>query len=145
MNAPSVGGLASVIIPCWNHLKFTRKCVAALMRQTGPSWELIVINNGSSDGTGDYLAGVQDASPVPVTVIANATNRGFPAAINQGLQYARGEYLVLLNNDVVVTDGWLAQLIGLASMAVRTEREDELHRRVFTTESTEDTEKKECI
>jgi GT2 family glycosyltransferase len=43
-----------------------------------------------------------------VTVIANATNRGFPAAINQGLQYARGEYLVLLNNDVVVADdGWL--------------------------------------
>ena len=60
------------------------------------------------DGTAEYLAGVQDASPVPVTVIANATNRGFPAAINQGLEYARGEYLVLLNNDVVVTDGWLS-------------------------------------
>ena len=75
-----------------------------------PNWELIVVNNGSTDGTGDYLAGVQDASPVPVTVIANATNRGFPTAINQGLQFARGEYLVLLNNDVVVTDGWLRQL-----------------------------------
>ena len=58
----------------------------------------------------DYVAGVQDAASVPVTVIANATNRGFPAAINQGLQVARGEYLVLLNNDVVVTDGWLDQL-----------------------------------
>ena len=116
MNAPPVGGLASVIIPCWNQLEFTRKCVSALMRQTGPNWELIVIDNGSTDGTGTYLAGVQDASPVPVTVIANATNRGFPAAINQGLQYGRGEYLVLLNNDVVVTDGWLGQLIGLASI-----------------------------
>ena len=116
MNAPAVGGLASVIIPCWNQLEFTRKCVSALMRQTGPNWELIVIDNGSTDGTGTYLAGVQDTSPVPVTVIANATNRGFPAAINQGLQYARGEYLVLLNNDVVVTDGWLGQLIGLASI-----------------------------
>ena len=96
------------------------------MRLTGPSWELIVIDNGSTDGTGEYLAGVQDASPVPVTVIANATNRGFPAAINQGLQYARGEYLVLLNNDVVVTDGWLAQLIGLASIDRREARNPKL-------------------
>jgi O-antigen biosynthesis protein len=118
MSAPAVGGLASVIVPCWNQLEFTRKCIWALMRQTGPNWELIVIDNGSTDGTGSYLAGVQDASPVPVTVIANFTNAGFPAAINQGLQNARGEYLVVLNNDVVVTEGWLGQLIGLADIKV---------------------------
>ena len=52
---------------------------------------------------------------MPVTVITNATNRGFPAAVNQGLKAARGEYLVLLNNDVIVTDGWLEQLIGLVN------------------------------
>jgi GT2 family glycosyltransferase len=49
-------------------------------------------------------------------VIANATNLGFPAAINQGLKFARGEYLVLLNNDVVVTEGWLDQLVALANI-----------------------------
>jgi glycosyltransferase involved in cell wall biosynthesis len=114
MSAPTIGGLTSVIIPCWNQLEFTRQCVKSLIRRTAPRWELIVINNGSTDETGDYFAGVQDISPVPVTIIANATNRGFPAAINQGLQYARGESLVLLNNDVVVTDGWLEQLIALA-------------------------------
>ncbi len=105
--------LASVIVPCWNQLEFTRQCIAALMRCTRSPWELIVVNNGSSDGTGDYLAGVQDASAVPVTVIANSTNLGFPAAINQGLKYARGEYLMLLNNDAVVTEGWLEQLVAL--------------------------------
>ena len=52
---------------------------------------------------------------VPVTVVTNTTNLGFPAAINQGLRLARGEYLVLLNNDVVVTDAWLDQLIGLVN------------------------------
>ncbi len=108
--------LASVIVPCWNQLEFTRQCMAALMRCTCSPWELIVVNNGSTDGTGDYLAGVQDAAPVPVTVIANSTNFGFPAAINQGLKYARGEYLVLLNNDAVVTEGWLEQLIGLSAV-----------------------------
>jgi glycosyltransferase involved in cell wall biosynthesis len=123
MSAPAVGGLASVIVPCWNQLEFTRKRVAALMRQTGPNWGLLVVDNGSDDGTADYLSGVQDVSPVPVTVISNATNRGFPAAINQGLQYARGEYLVLLNNDVVVTEGWLGQLIGLANIKVERKHE----------------------
>jgi hypothetical protein len=59
---------------------------------------------------------------VPVTVVSNATNVGFPAAINQGLQQARGEYLVLLNNDVVVTDAWLDQLIALTT-AKRGEKE----------------------
>lgn len=93
MSTTAVGGLSSVIIPCWNQLQFTRKCIGALFRQTGPNWELIVVNNGSSDGTGDYLGGVQDVSPVPVTVVANGTNRGFPAAVNQGLQYAQGGVL----------------------------------------------------
>ncbi len=81
--------LASIIIPCWNQLEFTRYCVAALMRHTREPWELIVVNNGSTDGTKDYLAGVRDAAPVRVTGIDNATNRGFPAAINQGLKAAR--------------------------------------------------------
>jgi glycosyltransferase involved in cell wall biosynthesis len=115
MNRNAIGGLASIIIPCWNQLEFTRQCITALVRRTRRTWELIVIDNGSTDGTGTYLSGVQDAAAVPVTVIANTANRGFPAAINQGLQQARGEYLVLLNNDVVVTDAWLDQLTALAT------------------------------
>jgi O-antigen biosynthesis protein len=80
---------------------------------------LIVIDNGSTDETELYLAGVRDMAAVPVTVIRNTTNLGFPAAINQGLRVARGEYLVLLNNDVVVTDGWLDQLIALSGRDAR--------------------------
>ncbi len=110
------GRLASIIIRCWNQLEFTRVCLSALVRHTQPRWELIVMDNGSTDGTGTYPAGVQDAVPVPVTVVSNARNLGFPAAINQGLKAARGDYLVLLNNDAVVTDAWLDQLIALAEM-----------------------------
>ena len=114
MSDRSVIGLASIIVPCWNQVVFTRQCVAALRQHTRDPWELIVIDNGSTDGTGHYLAGVRDMSSVPVTVISNATNLGFPAAINQGLR-VRGEYLVLLNNDVVVVDGWLDQLVALVN------------------------------
>jgi GT2 family glycosyltransferase len=115
MNRNAIGGLASIIVPCWNQLAFTRQCVIALKNHTRPPWELIVIDNWSTDGTGAYLSGVQDAAAAPVTVIANGENRGFPTAVNQGLQQARGEYLVLLKNDVVVTDAWRDLLIALAT------------------------------
>ena len=65
----------SIIIPCFSQLEFTRHCLRALERHTRPAFELIVIDNGSTDGTGTYLSGVQDTSPVPVTVITNAVNR----------------------------------------------------------------------
>jgi glycosyltransferase involved in cell wall biosynthesis len=115
MSANSIPGLTSIIVPCWNQLEFTRQCIVALRNHTRPPWELIVIDNGSTDGTGAYLSGVQDAAAVPVAVIANGENRGFPAAVNQGLHQARGEFLVLLNNDVVVTDAWLDQLAALTT------------------------------
>jgi cellulose synthase/poly-beta-1,6-N-acetylglucosamine synthase-like glycosyltransferase len=65
MSATSVPGLASIIVPCWNQLEFTRQCVIALKNHTRPPWELIVIDNGSTDGTGAYLSGVQDSAAVP--------------------------------------------------------------------------------
>jgi O-antigen biosynthesis protein len=67
-NTPS--GLASIIVPCWNQLEFTRQCIAALRRYTRQTWELIFVNNGSTAGATDYVAGGQDDSRVPVTVIA---------------------------------------------------------------------------
>jgi GT2 family glycosyltransferase len=115
-------GLSSIIIPCWNQLEFTRGCLDALFRRTGSWYELIVIDNGSTDGTGAYLAGLRESVPVSMTVITNEANRGFPAAANQGLQAAKGEYLVLLNNDAVVTDGWLEGLIAVAGQATEDAR-----------------------
>ncbi len=106
--------LASVIVPCFNQLDYTRLCVAALARHTRPPWELVAVDNGSADGTAAYLAGVQATAAFPVTVVTNPENRGFPAACKQGLKAARGDYLVLLNNDAVVTDAWLDQLVALA-------------------------------
>ena len=112
----SPSGLASIIIPSWNPLNWDTQCVAALMRYTRRPWELIVVNDGSCDETSAYLATMRDDAAVPVTVIGDITNRGVPAAINHGLRAARGQYLVVLDNDVVVTDSWLDQLIALANM-----------------------------
>ena len=112
----SLSGLASIIILSSNPLESTRQCVAALMRFTRRPWELIVVDNPSTAETTAYLVSLRDDATVTVTVIASTTNRGVPAAINQGLKAARGEYLVVLNNNVIVTDSWLDQLIALADM-----------------------------
>lgn len=112
--ARGAGTMTSVIVPCFNQLQFTRLCVRSLLRHTGPPCELVVVDNGSTDETAGYLEGVRDAAPLAVGIISNSQNRGFPAACNQGLRVARGGHLVLLNNDTVVTENWLARLVALA-------------------------------
>jgi len=84
--------LASNIVRCWNQLVFIRHCVRALFRRTRPAWALIFVYNGSADGTAGYVSGALDASAVPVTVVSNPDNIGFPAACNQGLKVARGDH-----------------------------------------------------
>jgi hypothetical protein len=71
----------------------------------------VVVDNASRDGTVDYLRRLADAAP-HVVVVANEDNRGFAAAVNQGIARATGEVLVVLNNDVVVAPGWLHGLAG---------------------------------
>ena len=79
---------------------------------TPAPYELIVIDNGSTDGTPAYLNSLSERpGPERVAVIRNAQNRGYPAGVNQGLGAARGTHIVLLNNDVVVTPGWLDRLV----------------------------------
>ena len=87
-----------------------RQCFAALKRHTRAPWELIVIDNGSTDGTASYLAGVRDMAAVPVTIVSNPTNSGSRRRSIRDCVRA-GEYLVLLNNDVVVTDGGSISLL----------------------------------
>lgn len=114
VGTPDRTAIASVIVPCRGQLAYTRLGVAALARHTRAPWDLVAVDDASPDGTADYLRGVADAAPFPVTVVANPVSLGFPAAVNRGLDAARGDYLVLLNNDAVVCDAWLDQLVALA-------------------------------
>jgi glycosyltransferase involved in cell wall biosynthesis/Flp pilus assembly protein TadD len=118
VNAPLVGDeLASIIILCCNQLDYTRQCLESVLAHTRAPYELILVDNGSSDGTGEYLhqlAVSDQRSAVRIVVIGNETNRGFAVGCNQGLAAARGQYLILLNNDTIVTPGWLEGLIALS-------------------------------
>jgi glycosyltransferase involved in cell wall biosynthesis len=107
----------SIVVPCRGRLEHTRECLRALPHASSIPFELIAVDDGSPDATPAYLRGYADAAPFPVRVIANAEGRGLAAACNQGLAAARGEYLVLLDDDAIATDAWLDQLIALADSA----------------------------
>jgi GT2 family glycosyltransferase/predicted Zn-dependent protease len=109
---PTGTELASIIILCCNQLDYTRQCLASVLKNTRPPYELVLIDNGSTDGTQEFLAEFRSRSgPVRVDVIRNEWNVGYPAGCNQGLARSRGRYLVFLNNDTVVTSGWLDALV----------------------------------
>ncbi|MCZ7626167.1 MAG: glycosyltransferase [Candidatus Methylomirabilis sp.] len=95
-----------------NGLEHTTKCLASIEACTPEPHELIIVDNASTDGTLDYLRGYMAAHD-NVRAIANRTNRGFAAGNNQGLALAGGEYVLLLNNDTIVTAGWLTRMLRI--------------------------------
>lgn len=106
---------ASLIIPVFNQLKFTQGCLDSLLGDADrPAYEIIVIDNGSTDGTRRYLeekAQTLLRTRDKLVPIFNETNRGVAPAWNQGLSVARGKTLGILNNDILVTKGWYRSLL----------------------------------
>lgn len=109
--AESTPLLASILILVYNQLDHTQRCVASLRAHTRDPYELIFVDNGSTDGTAAYLEELAQQDP-RVRVITNRGNRGFAAGNNQAIRIAQGQALVLLNNDTVVTPGWLDGLLA---------------------------------
>jgi GT2 family glycosyltransferase len=97
---------ASVIIPNWNGIKWLQGCLDGLRNQSMSDFEIIVVDNGSGDGSVTYL---RDQFPA-VKIISFEKNAGFSVAVNAGISKARGEFIVLLNNDCVPEREWLAAL-----------------------------------
>jgi GT2 family glycosyltransferase/tetratricopeptide (TPR) repeat protein len=99
--------VASIVIPAWNAWDHTRSCLQSLHSTLGPSDQVVVVDNGSTDGTRGALA----AYPW-VEVVANDENRGFAGGCNDGAANARGDVVVFLNSDTIVPAGWLDELLA---------------------------------
>lgn len=122
--------LVSIIVLTYNNLDITRQCLESILAKTTvdenfqqnssinlpagdhrpPAYELILVDNASSDETPQYLKEFA-AAHANVKLILNDINQGFARGNNQGAALAEGEYLVFLNNDTVVTNGWLSGLL----------------------------------
>src|SRR5262249_39927341 len=102
---------ATIIIITYNNLALTKLCIESILRNTEYlNYEVVVVDNKSTDGTPAYLQELA-ALQQNLRLILNDQNHGFARANNQGIQSATGDYLVLLNNDTVVSPGWLSRLL----------------------------------
>lgn len=94
--------MISIVIPVYNKHEMTNDCIKAVRANT-QNYELVVIDNGSEP---EFIP------EAPATVIRNIKNLGFPVAVNQGIREAKGDAIILLNNDVIVTPGWADRIIN---------------------------------
>ena len=98
---------ASVIIPVWNGRPYLAGCLDALFAQEPSDFEVIVVDNASTDGSADYVA----SDYAHARLVRHRDNLGFAGACNAGIRSACGEVLVLLNQDTEVHRGWLDALL----------------------------------
>jgi acetyltransferase-like isoleucine patch superfamily enzyme len=96
--------MISIVIPVFNQHDMTQECLTAVLENT-QGCEIILIDNGSNPPIKPPFSGFTE-----IKVIRNEENLGFPKAVNQGIREAKGDIIILLNNDVIVTPGWAYKL-----------------------------------
>jgi len=105
----------SIVIPAFGPLPYTLACLRSISRaETQVSYEVIVVDDDPERGLAESLARIPN-----LRVVANEQNLGFLESAHRGAALARGEELVFLNNDALVTDGWLDELVQTASRFAR--------------------------
>ncbi len=105
-----------LILLSWNNTEILRQCVDSILRFARVPCRLIIVDNGSSEaGIREYLASLKGNDAIQVRVILNAVNEGFAKGMNKGIKASAAPYVCLLNNDILVTDGWLEEMMRVAS------------------------------
>lgn len=97
----------SVIIPNFNGKKYLKDCLDSMRKQDCENFEVILVDNGSEDGSTDY---VREVYP-EVQVIALKENTGFCTAVNTGIKVSTGSYVILLNNDTIAEPSFVSSLL----------------------------------
>jgi glycosyltransferase involved in cell wall biosynthesis len=104
-----------ILIPVYGNVDYTKKCIASLLRHTDPNlFECLIIDNGSTDDTPQYLQELVAKKPENFRAIRLETNLGFGGGLNKGFELIRSfkwEYCVVANNDLLFTPNWLAQML----------------------------------
>jgi hypothetical protein len=110
--APSHTPLVTVVVPCYNYGDYLPGCVAAILEQPGVAVDVLVVDDASTDASGE-IAEQLAAEHESVRLIRHERNAGHIATYNEGLALARGEYVVLLSADDLLTPGSLQRATAL--------------------------------
>ena len=105
-------GVVSVIVVNWNRRELLRACLASLAAQTYAPLEVVLVDNGSTDGSAE-MAEAEFGGRLALTVFRSPVNLGFCAGNNRGIERARGELIALLNNDAEAGPEWAAELAAV--------------------------------
>lgn len=97
------------VIVNWNRRALLEQCLRSLEQQTASCFDVVLVDNGSTDGS---LDGLTRFTRLTIQVIRNEQNRGFSPAVNQGIRQARGRFIALVNNDVVLDPRWLESMLA---------------------------------
>jgi hypothetical protein len=95
--------LVSIVIVNWNGGEILNNCLKSLSKLNYLNWELILVDNGSTDNSANEKNITKHLGAKQIKIIKNKTNRGFAPANNQGVKVAKGKYMLLLNNDTRVS------------------------------------------
>jgi GT2 family glycosyltransferase/Flp pilus assembly protein TadD len=113
---PRQRNMVSIIMLTFNQLKYTQECIESLRKHTPEKHEVVFVDNGSSDETVKWLRKIVRKNP-HYRLIENRKNLGFSKGCNQGIEVSTGEYILLLNNDVILTENWLARMLECLTIA----------------------------
>ncbi len=106
--------VCDIVLPVYNGLSYVKECIASILRCTPVSmYHLYIVNDGSDFKTSQYLSQMA-LSRDNITLKSNKNNLGYLKSCNYGVRISKSPYVVLLNSDVVVVDGWLEKLIMCA-------------------------------
>lgn len=101
----------SIIILNYNGSKDTKECLESLENQTYKNFEIILVDNGSREDDFNQLRQFVERSSLKIKLVGLKENKGFTGGNNIAVKHCKGEYIVCLNNDIVVEDNWLENLV----------------------------------
>lgn len=109
--------LVSTIVLNWNNRQTIAHCLDSLLKQTYPAQEIILVDNGSTDGS---LEEIRKQYEGKIRIITHPVNLGFAAGVNSGIDAAKGRYIALLNSDAYVEEAWLERMVSKMALSDET-------------------------